>query len=461
MHTYDAIVIGSGQAGNPLARRLAAKGRTVLIVERDQPGGSCINYGCTPTKTMIASAKAAYQARRSAEFGVNVAEVSVDLPAVVARKNRIVEHSRQGTAESLQIPGIDFIQGEASFTAPWQIRVRSAGGAERAYTSEYIFINTGTHTTIPAINGLDTVPYLTSADILDITEIPEHLLILGGSYIALELGQMFRRFGSEVTIIAREERFLGREDEDVADAVKAIFTAEGIRIITGAGTRQIGTDADGSVRLTATIAGRSTTISGSHLLLAAGRSPNTDRLGLELAGVAKDAHGFIIVNEKLETGVPGIYALGDVKGGPAFTHISYNDYRVVCKNLLGDGQATTANRIVPYCMYIDPELGRVGLNEDDAKKAGLNYLVAKLEMAHVARGRETGETQGFMKAIVDADTKLILGVTILGAQGGEIMSVLQLAMQAGLSYEMLRENIFAHPSYAESINNLFMTLDNA
>jgi len=296
---------------------------------------------------------------------------------------------------------------------------------------------------------------------LNITEIPEHLLILGGSYIALEFGQMFRRFGSEVTIIAREERFLAREDTDVAEAVRAIFEAEGIRIITGASTNLVENSADGAITLSAIVGGRNRSYSGSHLLIAAGRSPNTDRLSPELAGVPKDEYGFIIVNDKLETGVPGIYALGDVKGGPAFTHISYNDYLIVCKNILDAEDVSTKGRIVPYCMYIDPELGRVGLNEDQAKAAGLNYLVAKLEMSRVARGRETGETQGFMKAIVDAETKKILGVTILGTQGGEIMSLLQVAMQAGLSYEMLRENIFAHPSLSESINNLFMTLDNA
>jgi pyruvate/2-oxoglutarate dehydrogenase complex dihydrolipoamide dehydrogenase (E3) component len=461
MKTYDAIVIGSGQAGNPLARRLAGKGWTVLVVERDQPGGSCINYGCTPTKTMIASAKAAYQARRGSEFGVVIpGEITVDLEAVVARKNRIVEESRTGTAKSLKLPGIDYLHGEASFTGPKEIRVRTVEGSDRDFSASYVFINAGTSTTIPDIDGLDTVPYLTSSTILDLVDIPDHLLIIGGSYIALEFGQMFRRFGSEVTIIAREDRFLAREDADVAEAVREILEAEGIRIHTGANTSRIDTGADGAITMTVAIGERNKTITGTHLLLAAGRSPNTGALGLELAGVPKDEHGFIIVDEKLETPAPGIYALGDVKGGPAFTHISYNDYLVVCKNLLHGAQETIRNRIVPYCMYIDPELGRVGLNEDQAKKAGLNYRVAKLEMSHVARGRETGETQGFMKAIVDADTKKILGVTILGAQGGEIMSVLQLAMQAGLSYEMLRENIFAHPSYSESINNLFMTLDN-
>jgi pyruvate/2-oxoglutarate dehydrogenase complex dihydrolipoamide dehydrogenase (E3) component len=461
MKQYDAIVIGSGQAGNPLARRLAGKGWKVLVIERDQPGGSCINYGCTPTKTMIASAKNAYQARRGAEFGLGIPQVSVDLQAIVDRKNAIVDHSRNGTAQSLSIPGIDYLHGEASFAAPKEIRVLTKDGAENAFNAEYVFINTGTRTSIPEIEGLKTSSYLTSTSILDITEIPEHLLIIGGSYIALEFGQMFRRFGSEVTVIAHEQRFLPKEDEDVAEAVKEILDAEGIQIITGAETTLIESPAVGGITLTATVNGRSKTFVGSHLLLAAGRSPNTDMLSLELAGVSKDAHGFIVVNEKLETSVPGIYALGDVKGGPAFTHISYNDYLIVCKNILDGEDVSTQGRIVPYCMYIDPELGRVGLSEDQAKAAGLNYLAAKLEMSGVARGRETGETQGFMKAVVDADTKKILGVTILGSQGGEIMSLLQVAMQAGLSYEMLRENIFAHPSLAESINNLFMTLDNA
>jgi dihydrolipoamide dehydrogenase len=460
MKNYDAIIIGTGQAGTPLARRLGKAGWKVVIIEKEFAGGTCVNYGCTPTKAMVASAKNAYQARRAADYGINVTDVSVDIAAIIGRKNHIVERSRHGLEKSLnEIPGIDLVYGVASFSAAKEVTVTLNEGGTEVYTAQQIFINTGNRTAIPKIDGLKDIPYLTSTTILDVTTVPEHLLILGGSYIALEFGQMFSRFGSKVTILDKSPRFLPKEDEDVAEEMKKIFNDEGITIHSGV---QVNSFAQDGATLTAsvTIDGKEQKIQASHLLLAAGRAPNTEDLNLDKAGIHTDEKGYIKVNEKLETNVSGIYALGDVKGGPAFTHISYNDYLIVCKNILDNDHKTTEGRPVPYCIFTDPELGRVGITEEEAKKKGLNFKVAKLPMHHVARGIEIGETKGFMKAVVDVDSKQILGVSILGAEGGEIMSLLQVAMLGKVTYTQLRENIFAHPTLSESVNNLFMTLDN-
>jgi dihydrolipoamide dehydrogenase len=460
MKHYDAIIIGSGQAGTPLARRLAGAGWKVAVIERQFAGGTCVNYGCTPTKAMVASAKNAFQARRAIEYGVVVDSVAVDMPKLIERKNKIVLQSRHGSEKSLtSLPNIDLIYGEAAFTGHKQIHVSLKDGGKETYTAEKIFINTGGRTAIPHITGLDTVPYLTSTTILNLEVIPEHLLIIGASYIALEFGQMFSRYGSKVTILETSSRFLQKEDKDIAEEMQKIFSEEGITIYTEAKVAGIA-KADGAhISANVNIKGKEQIITASHLLLATGRLPNTDKLALENTGVSINERGYITVNDKLETNVEGIYALGDVTGGPAFTHISYNDYLVVCKNLIDHTEASTKGRPVPYCMFTDPELGRVGLTEDQARQQGLNFKIAKLPMAHVARGIETGETQGFMKAIVAADSKKILGVAILGAQGGELMSLLQVAMMGDITYEQLRENIFAHPTFSESINNLFMSLD--
>ncbi len=461
MKQYDAIIIGSGQAGTPLARRLAGKGWKVAIIERQYTGGTCINYGCTPTKAMVASAKNAFQARRASEYGITVDSVSINLPVLIARKNKIVSDFRGSTERSLtSIANIELIYGEAFFSGPKQVTISLKEGGTTTCTAAHIFINTGGRKAIPAIEGLQNVPYLTSTTILDVVSIPAHLLIIGGSYIALEFGQMFRRYGSQVTILEHSSRFLPKEDEDIADEMKRILTEEGITIHLGVSIQKVTQDTNNTLAITTIIDGREQIITGSTLLLAAGRVPNTDKLQLHEAGVETDERGYIKVNDQLETAVPGIYALGDVKGGPAFTHISYNDYLVVFKNLVDHANISITKRMVPYCMFTDPELGRVGMNEEEAKKSGLNFTIAKLPMAYVARGVETGETRGLMKAIVDVDTKKILGVAILGAQGGELMSLLQIAMLGDITYEQLRENIFAHPTYSESINNLFMALDN-
>lgn len=458
MKTYDAIIIGSGQAGNPLAKRLAGKGWKVALIEKEFLGGTCINYGCTPTKAMIASAKMAFQAKRALDYGVKTGKVSVSLLKIMARKNEIVHQFRNSTAKGLKKLKVDVIYGTASFTGHKQVSVLTKSGKREDYTAEHMFINTGTRTAIPEIDGLTKAPYLTSATLMELGETPKHLVIIGAGYIALEFAQMYKRFGSKVTLLSRSSRFLPNEDTDVADEVQSIFKEEGIEILTGVSFTSI-SHTPNSVSVQISSGGKKQVLKGSHLLIAAGRTPNTDMLSLENTGVKLNAEGYIHVNNKLETNIAGIYALGDVKGGPAFTHISYNDYLVVCKNILDKANNTIKNRPVPYCMFIDPELGRVGITEEEAKNKKLNYKVAKIKMAYVARGIETGETKGFMKAIVDAKTKKILGVCILGANGGETMSLLQIAMMGGITYEQLRETIFAHPTFSESVNNLFMSLD--
>ncbi|MDR3681671.1 MAG: mercuric reductase [Flavipsychrobacter sp.] len=459
MKKYDAIIIGSGQAGTPLARRLAKAGWQVAIIEQKWPGGTCVNVGCTPTKTMVASAKMAYQARRSNEYGVGTGEVTVDMSAIIDRKAQVVSSFRHGSEKSLtSVPGIDLIYGAASFTADKIIMVNLNNGGSETLTAERIFINAGCSPSIPTIQGLEDIPYLTSETIMELKEVPGHLLIVGAGYIAMEFGQMYRRFGSKVTILEHAEQLLIKEDEDIAREILKIFTEEDIAIHTKAEVKEI-KKADKGLRASIKLADKEITMDCTHVLVGAGRTPNTAHLGLEHTKIAIDDKGYIQVNDKLETAVDGVYALGDVKGGPAFTHISYNDYIVVCKNILDGKDISIAGRQVPYCMFTDPELGRLGMTEREARKKGLNVKVAILPMSHVARGIETEATKGLMKAVVDADTKQILGVAILGEQGGEIMSVLQMAMMGGIGYDAIRENIFAHPTFAESLNNLFMTLD--
>ena len=455
---YDDVIIGAGQGGDPLARALAKAGRRVALIERDAVGGTCVNRGCTPTKTMIASARVAYLARRAADYGVGTGAVTVDMTKVRGRKRAIVEDFRGGTEKKIQqIDGLDLIYGEARFTGPKSLDVMLRDGASRALTAERIVLNTGARPTVPLLPGLDGVPFLDSTSVMELAEVPEHLVILGGSYIALEFGQAFRRFGSRVTVVERSPQILGREDPDVAEEMARILVEDGLEILTGAKATGVARTADG-VSLTVETSEGGKAIRGSHLLVAVGRTPNTDALNLEVAGVKTDAHGSIQVNERLETDAPGIYVIGDVKGGPAFTHISYDDFRILEANLLHGGHRTTGDRPVPYTVFTDPQLGRVGLSETEARKAGRAVKVAKLPMSEVARAIETDETRGFMKAVVDAETGQILGCAILGVDGGEIMAVLEVAMMGRLPYTALRDGVFAHPTLAESLNNLFMTL---
>jgi pyruvate/2-oxoglutarate dehydrogenase complex dihydrolipoamide dehydrogenase (E3) component len=455
---FDTIIIGTGQSGKPLALALGRAGRKTAVVERKHVGGTCINVGCTPTKTMVASARVAYLARRGADFGVHTSAPRVDLAEVWRRKQGVVEQFRGGGQRGLEsVSAIDLMFGEGSFVDAHTVRVALNDGGERHLTADRVVINTGGRPAVPAIPGLKEVDWLDSSSIMELQVLPPHLVVLGGGYIGLEFSQMFRRFGARVTVITRDDRLIPREDPDVSAEVEKILVEDGIGIVKNANTLRAA--GRGGVTVTVdTPEGRSE-IGGSHLLVAIGRAPNSDRLNLQAAGIAADKAGFIPVNNCLETAVPGIYAIGDVKGGPAFTHISYDDYRVLRANWLEGGNATIDGRYVPNTMFIDPQLATVGLNETEAKKRGLNYRVAKLAMTSVARAIEMGETRGFMKAIVDADTRSILGCTVLGVEGGEIMSMLQIAMMGKLPYPALREAIFAHPTLAESLNNLFGTVD--
>ena len=454
---YDAIILGAGQAGGPLAGALARAGRRTALIERLHVGGTCINEGCTPTKTMVASARVAYLARRAADYGVRAGPVTVDMAAVRQRKRNVVDSFRSGSERRITATaGLDLVVGEARFIGPNAVEVRGTAGT-RGLTAPLIFINTGGRPTRPALTGLVSIPTLDSTSVMELAELPEHLLVLGGGYIGLEFGQMFRRFGSRVTIVQRTSQLAPREDADVAEEIRKILCEDGVEVLLDTKAASVERVDDGPIRLTVQDGRGERALLGSHLLLATGRSPNTAALNLRAAGVETDKAGFIKVNERLETNVAGIYALGDVKGGPAFTHISYDDFRIIRTNLLEGGDASTRDRLVPNTVFIDPQLGRIGLSETEARAEGRSIRVAKMPMSYVARALEMDEPRGFLKAVVDADTGLILGAAVLGIEGGEVMAALQLAMMGRLPYTVLRDAVFAHPTLAEAFNNLFTT----
>ncbi|HEY1803733.1 MAG TPA: mercuric reductase [Terracidiphilus sp.] len=453
---YDLIVIGSGQCGNPLAAAFFDAGKRVAVVERAAVGGTCVNFGCTPTKTMIASAEVAHFARSAGEFGIVVGDVATNLRAVVDRKRGIVDASRTSSEKKFK-QGIQLLRGTASFTAPRQVRVQFNEGGEQTISADLIVIDTGLSPAVPKISGLNTVPYLDNVSIMELEELPQHLVVLGGGYIGLEFAQMFRRFGSEVTIIQRGPHLLAQEDQDIVEELAAILREDGIRILFDSAATSVSLS-NGKIQLAVSSSAETRLVEGSHLLVATGRKPNTDLLNLAAAGVAVDERGYITVNERLETSSPGVFAVGDVNGGPAFTHISYDDFRILKANLLEGGNRTTTGRPLPYCMFTDPQFARIGLSENAAKKEGRKYRLAKVKMSSVARAFETGQTRGFMKALVDPDTNEILGASIVSADGGELMSMLEIAMMGKLPYTALEGAIFAHPTFAESLNILFANL---
>ena len=458
---YDAIVIGSSWGGRFLPSAFAQAGRTVALIERGHLGGTCVNVGCTPTKTMVASARVAYLATRGADYGVHTGPIAIEMPAVRQRKQGIMEGARS-RLESLisAVPGLDLLQGEAHFIASTTLEVHRTRGETQQITAPLLFINVGARPEPLTIEGVERVSVLDSTSIMELDTVPDHLLIIGSGLVGLEFGQMFRRFGSQVTLIQRNPRLLMREDEDVSEGVAEIFREEGITVLTNTTPLQVEPlDSDGRIRLTVRTPDGERQLIGSHLLAAVGRVPNTDDLTLEAAGIQLDRQGYIPVNGQLETSVPGIYALGDAKGGPAFTHTAYDDVRILRTNLLEQGSASTQDRLVPYTIFIDPQLGRVGLSETEAREQGRNVQVAKLPMSVVPRAIETGETRGFMKAVVEADTQQVLGCAILGLEGGEIMTILQVAMMGKLPYTALRDAVFTHPTLAEGLNSLFATLD--
>jgi pyruvate/2-oxoglutarate dehydrogenase complex dihydrolipoamide dehydrogenase (E3) component len=452
---FDAIVIGAGQAGVPLAVDLAKAGRRTALIEQAHVGGTCINEGCTPTKTMVASARVAYLARRGLDYGVETGPVRVDLGRVRERKRKIVESFRGGSERRLRsTDGVELIFGTARFVGPRTVTVDG-----RTLRADLVFINTGGRPATPDIPGLAEVAPLDSTSIMELDRVPEHLIVLGGGYIGLEYAQMFRRFGAKVTVVQRGPQLLPREDEDIAAAVLEILQQDGIEVLLDREAGSAERLADGRVRIVTGAGDEEKSVIGSHVLFAAGRVPNTDGLDLMAAGVETDPRGYVRANERLETTASGVYALGDVKGGPAFTHISYDDYRIVRDNLLHGGSRTTADRPVPYTVFIDPQLGRIGLNEREAREMGQPYRVACLPMSSVARALEMDESRGTMKILVHAETRQLLGAAVLGVEGGELMAAFQLAMMGNVPYDRLRDAVFAHPTLAESLNNLFSTLD--
>ncbi|HEX6773670.1 MAG TPA: mercuric reductase [Acidobacteriaceae bacterium] len=449
---YDVLILGSGQAGNPLASEFVKAGKRVALIERSQVGGTCINYGCTPTKTMVASAQRAWQARHAGELGIEVGPVRVNLKQIRERKRRIVEQFRAANEKRFASGQPELVRGVARFVAPKKIAVALNSGGERLFTADTIVIDTGGVPSIPDIPGLASVPYLDNVGLMELETVPEHLLILGGGYEAVEFGQMFSRFGSKVTLIERGEHVLHREDADVSEAVGSILREDGLIILTGAKVQRV----EGDSRTITIHLASGKNVAGTHLFVAVGRAPDTKDLHLEVAGVKTDASGSIEVDETLHTNVLGIYAVGDVKGGPAFTHVSYDDYRILRDNLItGKGGRKTTDRSTVCVVYMDPQLGRVGMTETQAREAGKKIKVARMPAAWIARAAETGETRGMLKAIVDADSGQILGAAILAPEGGELMSMLELAMMGKLPYSTLENAVFAHPAYAEALNTIW------
>jgi len=457
MKTYDAIIIGSGQGGVPLATNLAELGWQVALIEKGQLGGSCINYGCTPTKTMISSARIAHYARVAPEFGIHTGPVKVDMAEIVARKNEIVDSFRSGIEDQVEnSPKLTLYRGHGRFTAPHEVEVNG-----EKLASDKIFINTGTRPRIQPIPGLDQVEVLTNRNIMDLKEVPAHLIALGGNYLGLEFGQMFRRLGSEVTVVELGDQIIPREDPEVSESLKEALEGEGMTFHLGAKTTKVAKTPGGLEIVIEKKDGTTQTLKGTHLLVSIGQVPNSDDLGLEKAGVATDKFGFVQHDGKLETNVPGVWVLGDVKGGAAFTHVSYDDYLVIYDNLVNGKNRTIDNRQIPYALFTDPELGRVGLTEREARAKGYRLKIGSVPMAYVARAIERSETNGLMKIVINADNDRILGATILGPDGGELVQILMALMMADAPWTLFENAMFIHPTLAEGFFALMANVEAA
>jgi pyruvate/2-oxoglutarate dehydrogenase complex dihydrolipoamide dehydrogenase (E3) component len=446
-----------------LATALAAAGRRVVLIEENLLGGSCINYGCSPTKALIATAERLHQLRTAAAVAApevaGAGHLQVDLAAAVARKDGIVETLRDGTRANLthEHDNITLLEGHAAFTAPRTLRVTLAAGDTQDLTAPLIFINTGTRAAIPDVTGLAETGYLTTTQLLDLKELPEHLLILGGGYIGLEFSQMFRRFGSRVTIVESSQQLLDREDHDVCQGLQGALSAEGIEFVLGARAHRVSRGADGQLTLFARTSAGERRLRGTHLVVATGRLPNSDKLGLGFAGIKTDEEGYILVNDSLQTNVRGVYALGDIHPGPQFTHLAYDDYRVVRDALLHGRRRSARQRPLPYCVFTDPPMARIGLNEGQARENEVPYRTATMPVRTIGRAQHTGESQGFWKVLVGDDDRL-LGATLVGPEAGEIMAIIEVAMAGRLKYQQLQNMVFAHPTWAEGLNNVFRDL---
>ncbi len=451
MQTWDALVVGSGQAGVPLAVALARANRRTAIVERADVGGTCINVGCTPTKTLVASGRVAALAGRAAEYGLEPLVPRARWPEVREREQSVVRQFRAGGERRLRDAGVTLLRGEARFIGPRRMRVTARDGATEEHSAPLVVLNTGVRPRVPELEGLESVKALDSSSILTAPEFPSRLLILGGGFIALELGQIFRRLGAEVAIVESGPRLAAREDEEISRGLEQILREDGITLQLGARARRTAPTSAG-LRLELQ---NGQVLEGTHLLVAVGRTPNSDALDCPAGGVALDAHGFVKVDDGLRTSAEGVYAVGDVTGAPQFTHASYDDFRVLRASLLGGPPRSRAGRLVPYTLFTDPQLGRVGITEAEARARGLPIRVARLPMTSVARAIEAGETRGVIRAVVHAETERILGFAALGFEGGELASVVQTAMLADLPWTVLRDAIYPHPGLAESLNNLF------
>lgn len=449
----DVIVIGSGQAGVPLAARLAESGRSVVLAERSHLGGSCVNYGCTPTKTMIASARAAHVARTASALGVAVGEVRVDLSAIVDRKEAMVRQWREGVAERLERAGprLTVVRDHARFTGPRTVRIGSAD-----YSAETIIVNTGARPVEPPIDGLDGVEWLDNAGVMELREPPSRLVVIGGGYIGCELGQAFRRFGAEVTVLDHNDHLLAREDESLSEAVEGVFREEGIELGLGTGVKRVDPDGRGGVRVALA---DGAVAAGSHLLVATGRRPNTDDLGADAAGLELDEEGAIVVDDRYRTSVEGVHAVGDVTGGVQFTHASWDDHRILFDLLHGDDRRTRASRLIPYAVFTDPPLARVGLSEREAVRRGIRHEVARMAFESVPRARETGRPDGVMNVLIDPESEGVLGAGIVAAEAGELIHLFVAVMSAGAPARALVDAEMIHPTFAEGVQMLLMRLE--
>ncbi|HTX22137.1 MAG TPA: FAD-dependent oxidoreductase [Candidatus Aquilonibacter sp.] len=451
---YDLVVLGSGEAGKYIAWTMAKQGMKTAVIERKYVGGSCPNIACLPSKNVTHSAKVASYFFRSAEFGISKDNTKINMAAVRERKRRMVDGLIQVHLANYKSSGAELIMGSGRFVGPKSIEVALADGGKRVLNGKKIVLNLGTRATIEPVPGLAEASPLTHIEALELDHIPRHLLILGGGYIGLEFAQAMRRFGSRVTIIERNGRLLHREDEDVSEALHTLCRDEGIEMVTGARVTRVEGNSGQAVKIHAAQAGSEIVLEGTHILVAAGRTPNTKGIGLELAGIEITERGHIKVNERLETTVPGAWAVGECAGSPQFTHIAFDDFRVVRDNLTGGNRVTTG-RQVPFCLFTDPELARIGLGESEAKARGIPYRLAKIPMAAVLRTRTLSETRGFMKALVAVDSDRILGFTAFGVEAGELLAAVQVAMAAGLPYTVLRDAIFTHPTLSEGLVVLF------